>query len=272
MLGTIGQLRASRNLTVDEQVAIFLYILGRYFNKVLNAILRLQDHLLKAPSPVREDSTDEKWKWFKNCIGALDGTYIKVKISDIDKPRYHNRKGDTATNVSGVCSQDMQFIYVLVGWEGSAAGGRILRDALSRRNELPIQNVDAGYTNGKDFLAPYRGQRYHLCEWRTGHQPTTPEEFFNMKHLSARNIIEKCFGMLKMRWDIIRNSNFYPIKQQEIIIMACCLLQNHIRQNMPIDPIEARYGDNTQTEEEITELDGEPVTSVEPTQEWTDWR
>ncbi|KAH6778908.1 hypothetical protein C2S52_010145 [Perilla frutescens var. hirtella] len=297
MLETTGQLRAARNLAVDEQVAMFFYILAhhqknrtmktnflrsgetisRYFNKVLNAVLRIQDHLLKAPSPVRENSTDEKWKWFKNCIGALDGTYIKVKVSEIDKPRYRNRKGDTAINVLGVCSQDMQFIYVLAGWEGSAADGRILRDALSRRNGLPIQDgyyylVDAGYTNGKGFLAPYRGQRYHLCEWRNGHQPITPEEFFNMKHSSARNIIERCFGMLKMRWDIIRNPNFYPIKQQGRIIMACCLLQNHIRQNMPVDPIEAVYGDDTQNEEETIELDGEPITSVEPTQEWTDWR
>ncbi|KAH6786868.1 hypothetical protein C2S52_006420 [Perilla frutescens var. hirtella] len=297
MLETIGQLRATRNLTVDEQAAMFLYILAhhqknrtmrtnflrsgetisRYFNKVLNAVLKLQDHLLKAPFPFREDSTDEKWKWFKNCIGALDGTYIKVKVSEIDNPRYRNRKGDTAINVLGACSQDMQFIYVLAGWEGSAADGRILRDALSRRNGLPIQDgyyylVDAGYTNGKGFLAPYRGQRYHLSEWRTGHQPTTSEEFFNMKHSSARNIIEKCFGMLKMHWDIIRNANFYPIKQQGRIIMACCFLQNHIRQNMSVDPIETVYGDNTQNEEETIELDRNPITSVEPTQEWTDWR
>ncbi|KAH6832227.1 hypothetical protein C2S53_005576 [Perilla frutescens var. hirtella] len=108
MLEITGQLRATRNQTVDEQAAMFLYILAyhqknrtmktiflqsgesisRYFNKVLNVVLKLQDHLLKAPSSVREDSTDEKWKWFKNCIGALDVTYIKVKISEIDKPRY----------------------------------------------------------------------------------------------------------------------------------------------------------------------------------------
>ena len=132
--------------------------------------------------------------------------------------------------------------------------------------------VDAGYTNGKGFLAPFRGQRYHLSEWRNGRQPTTPEEFFNMKHASARNVIERCFGMLKMRWGIIRNPNFYPIKQQGRIIMACCLLQNHIREHMPVDPIENDYGDNLRNEEEAIGLDGESITSVEPTQEWTNWR
>ena len=55
-----------------------------------------------------------------------------------DKSRYRNRKGEIATNVLGVCSQDMQFIYVLPGWEGSAADGRVLRNAISRRNGLRV--------------------------------------------------------------------------------------------------------------------------------------
>ncbi|KAL0308813.1 UNVERIFIED_CONTAM: hypothetical protein Sradi_5823600 [Sesamum radiatum] len=90
----------------------------------------------------------------------------------------------------------MQFIYVLPGWEGSAADSRVLRDAIGRRNGFVVPRgsyylVDAGYTNGDGFLAPFRGQRYHLNDWSERHQPTTAEEFFNMRHASARNIIER---------------------------------------------------------------------------------
>ncbi|KAA8538077.1 hypothetical protein F0562_027685 [Nyssa sinensis] len=74
----------------------------------------------------------------QNCLGALDGTYIRVKVPIEDKARYRTRKNEIATNVLGVCSQDMQFIYVLPGWEGSAADGRMLRDAVSRRNGLRV--------------------------------------------------------------------------------------------------------------------------------------
>ena len=49
------------------------------------------------------------------------------------------------------------------------------------------------------FFAPFRGQRYHLNEWRQDYQPTRPEEFFNMKHVAARNVIKRCFGLLKLR-------------------------------------------------------------------------
>nr|KAJ0208084.1 hypothetical protein LSAT_V11C500276800 [Lactuca sativa] len=154
MLHTLGGLRTSRHMDIDEQVAIFLHIIA---------------HNVKN----------------RNCLGALDGTHIKCLVPLKDKPKYRTIKNDIATNVLGVCSQDMQFIYVLPGWEGSAADGRVLRDALLRPHGLKL--VDDGYTNVEGFLASYRGQRYHLNDCRAGHQPTTPKELFNMRHLSARN-------------------------------------------------------------------------------------
>ena len=69
-------------------------------------------------------------------MGVLDGTYIKLHVSEVDKPKYRTRKNEIATNVLGVCSKDMQFIYVLLRWEGSTHAMRVLRDALTRRNGL----------------------------------------------------------------------------------------------------------------------------------------
>ena len=71
-------------------------------------------------------------------MGALDGTFIPVNVKAADRARYRNRHGQVATNVLGVCTPELQFIYVLPGWEGSAADGRVLRDALSRRNGLKV--------------------------------------------------------------------------------------------------------------------------------------
>ncbi|PPD70662.1 hypothetical protein GOBAR_DD32456 [Gossypium barbadense] len=236
MLESIGGLKSTRFMLVDEQVAMFLHIIShhlknrvikhhfrrseetvsRAFHSVLNAVIRLQDVLFKKPEPITADSSDTRWKWFKNCLGALDGTHIKIRVPTVDKPRYRTRKGDIATNMLGVCTPEMQFVYVLPGWEGSVADGRVLRDAISRRHGLKVPHgcyylVDAGYTNCEGFLAPFRGQRYHLNEWRQGYQPSSPQEFFNMKHASARNVIERCFGLLKLRWGILRSPSFYLI-------------------------------------------------------------
>ncbi|KAM1495672.1 hypothetical protein ACFX2K_030329 [Malus domestica] len=136
----------------------------------------------------------------QNCLGALDGTHIDVHVPEIDKPRYRTRKGRVATNVLGVCSGDMQFIYVFPGWEGSASDSRVLHDAISRPNGFKVP-ADGGYTNGEGFLAPYRGIPYHLSEWE-GRTPSNKEEYFNMKHSKARNVIERCFGLLKGRQEM----------------------------------------------------------------------
>ena len=56
------------------------------------------------------------------------------------KGRFRNRKGDITTNALGVCSPDAQFIYVLPGWEGSAADGRVLRDAITRAHGLKLRH------------------------------------------------------------------------------------------------------------------------------------
>ncbi|XP_015689038.1 protein ALP1-like isoform X1 [Oryza brachyantha] len=168
----IGGLRDTRNMKLEEMVAMFLHILGhdeknraihidfqrssetvsRNFHKVLGAVLKLWTVLLKKPKPISTQCKEERWKWFKNCLGALDGTYIQVHVPAIDKPRYRSRKNNIATNVLGVCAPDMQFIYVFPGWEGSAADARVLRDALSRPNGFKVSRgcyylVDAGYKN-----------------------------------------------------------------------------------------------------------------------------
>ena len=38
----------------------------------------------------------------------------------------------------GVCTPDLQFVYVLPGWEGSVADSRVLRDAITRRHGLKV--------------------------------------------------------------------------------------------------------------------------------------
>ena len=57
-----------------------------------------------------------------------------------ERPKYRNRHRAVTTNILGVCTRDMKLIYVLPGWEGSAADGRVLRDALRRANGLRVPN------------------------------------------------------------------------------------------------------------------------------------
>ncbi|KAG6516054.1 hypothetical protein ZIOFF_026501 [Zingiber officinale] len=73
-----------------------------------------------------------------DCVCALDGTHIRVKVSNIDVPKYRGRKDWPATNVLAACSFDLKFTYILSGWEGTASDSRIIKNALSRHDKLLI--------------------------------------------------------------------------------------------------------------------------------------
>ncbi|KAL0558695.1 hypothetical protein IC582_003275 [Cucumis melo] len=130
--------------------------------------------------------------------------------------------------------------------------------------------IDAGYPNVDGFLTPYRGQCYHLQEWcGAENAPLTSKEFFNMKHSSARNVIERAFDVLKGRWAILRGKSYYPVKVQCRTILACCLLHNLINREMT----------NFDIEDNIDEVDSTHATTaandihyIETSNEWTQWR
>ncbi|XLR30902.1 hypothetical protein S83_058802, partial [Arachis hypogaea] len=72
------------------------------------------------------------------CLGALDEIYIDVTVLKNDKSRYRIRKSRISTNVLEVCNRNINFVYVLSGWEGSASDSRVLRDAITRHNGLKL--------------------------------------------------------------------------------------------------------------------------------------
>ncbi|XP_057540758.1 uncharacterized protein LOC130818611 [Amaranthus tricolor] len=254
VLVTRGDLVTTRNVTVIEIVAFFLHTLAhdlknrtigavftrsgetvsRQFHTVLKAVMKIGKYYIKQVDFNVTYDGDNKWKWFEGALGALDGTLIKMTVPVEDRPRYRDRKGDITTNVLATCDPSLRFNYVFPGWEGSASDPRILGDALRRPNGLKVPRnkyflVDLGYSNAQGFLAPYKGTCYHLNLWR-GSAPTNYKGLFNLRHSSARNTIERAFGLLKKRWAILRKSSFYDKQTQVRIINACFILHNFVRE------------------------------------------
>lgn len=129
--------------------------------------------LIKLPtsnSPVPDEIRMSKkfFPWFKDCLGAIDGTHIPMHVPEALRAAYRNRKGDISQNVLAATTMDMRFVYVLPGWEGSAADSRIFDDAHADDFTIPEGRyylADAGYPNCDVLLVPYRSVRYHLKEW-----------------------------------------------------------------------------------------------------------
>ncbi|KAK5793609.1 hypothetical protein PVK06_034761 [Gossypium arboreum] len=181
-------LQSTKSVNIREQVVIFLHIIGhnvrlrvigskyyrsietihRYFRVVLRAILKLYKlviRLLDESTPSEIRNNPRFYPYFKDYIGALDGTHVRASVPRRIQGRFRNRKGGTTQNVFAIITFNLKFFYVLVGWKGCAHDSRILSDALSRPIGLRILEgkyylVDARYGIPNGYVTPYRGVRY----------------------------------------------------------------------------------------------------------------
>ncbi|XP_039686926.1 protein ALP1-like [Medicago truncatula] len=258
-----GGLTHTRRASIEEQVAKFLHTVGhnvrnrvlsfffrrsgetisRHFHRVLDALIELEEIFLKQPDgtqvPPEICNNNRFYPYFKDCIGAIDCTHIRVKVPTELAPRYRGRKDYPTQNVLAACTFDLKFTYVLVGWEGTASDSRIVKSALTRRYPLKVPQgkyylADAGFPLKACLITPYRGERYHLQEY-SRNPPQNPRELFNNRHSSLRMSIECAFGVLKKRFPILQTSTepTFGIKTQNKIIVACCILHNYLMTEDP---------------------------------------
>jgi hypothetical protein len=116
-------------------------------------------------------NNDNLYPYFRDCIGAIDGTHLPAFVSEDERAPFRNRKGAISQNVLAACSFDFKFVYILSGWEGSASDSLVYQDARATDFKIPEGKyylADAGYPNTDSLMVPYRGVRYHLKEWGNG--------------------------------------------------------------------------------------------------------
>ena len=89
--------------------------------------------------------------------------------------------------------------------------------------------VDSGYPMRKGFLAPYKGERYHIGEFRPSEVLHHPDERFSYPHSSLRSVIERTFEVWKNKWKILRNMPPFHRRTQNLIIVTTMVLHNFVR-------------------------------------------
>ncbi|XP_038683034.1 uncharacterized protein LOC119983419 [Tripterygium wilfordii] len=185
----------TREVGLREMVAIFIYMVAqwvstravqdrfqhsdetihRQFHKVLDSIIRMSRDIMRLRDPElsvtrRQITENDKFNsFFNDCIGAIDGTHIAAVVPPDQRIPYIGRKEVITQNVIEICDFDMLFTFVCGGWEGSTHDSQIFNKVLTDvHNNLPhppagkYYLVDAGYPNQRGYLAPYKGQKYHL--------------------------------------------------------------------------------------------------------------
>ncbi|WVZ81644.1 hypothetical protein U9M48_028998 [Paspalum notatum var. saurae] len=203
--------------------------ISRFFREVLFAVGELRNEMILPPSSITPTKILHSPRWnlfFKDCVGAIDGTHVLARVPASEKAAFLGRKHTTTQNVMAAVDFDLRFTYVLAGWEGSAHDACILADALERDDGLRVPQVLPGRCRlccQAEFLPLYRSTRYHLREFGA-RRPRNAKELFNLGHSALR----RTFGALKNRFKILYNKPFHPYPTQVKLVLACCILHNWI--------------------------------------------
>ncbi|KAF3653499.1 putative Cell division protein kinase 7 [Capsicum annuum] len=109
----------------------------KHFHNALNVVSKLardiiRPHLNYNDGVGAHKPCSERYlSFFKDCIGALDGTHVKARLSQGQEILYIDRKGYPTKNILAVVDFNMCFTFALAGWEGSTHDIRIFLTSLT---------------------------------------------------------------------------------------------------------------------------------------------
>ncbi|KAG6745757.1 hypothetical protein POTOM_050263 [Populus tomentosa] len=231
-----GLLRHTNRIKIEEQLAIFLFIIGhnlrtravqelfrysgetisRHFNNVLNAIMAISLDFFQPPGSDIPPEILEDPRFYPYFKVILISLLLLLLVENFDVGKYYL--------------------------------------------------VDSKYANMPGFIAPYNGVLCHLNEFVGGYPSRDSRELFNQRHLLLRNVTDRIFGALKARFPILLSAPPYPLQTQVKLVVAACALHNYIRREKPDDWIFKMYEHDTvlQMEESLPPLEVEqPIMQVE---------
>ncbi|ADV21075.1 hypothetical protein I305_00877 [Cryptococcus gattii E566] len=201
----------SKHITAEEQLAIFLWICraaagsrkaASRFHHSHDTIQRINSapfYCTWIKQPTSENPTDVRivenpkfTPFFDDCVGALDGTQIRVRVLEGGKKPWRNRYAYLSTNTLAACDFSLRFVYVRAGYKGSGNDQNVFNDAMTDNVIIPkgrFYLADAGYGVHPGLRVPYRGVRYHLKEWgKANTRPRNEQELYNLRHASTPNV------------------------------------------------------------------------------------
>ncbi|XP_008178347.1 putative nuclease HARBI1 [Acyrthosiphon pisum] len=156
---------------------------------------------------------------FPGVIGCIDCAHVAItppssnlNLDENQHPEYIyvNRKGYHSINVQLICDSKLKILNVNALFPGSTHDIHVWNNS----SVLPI--FDSGYPLLQWLLTPISN-------------PTTEAEaFYNKRQMSTKSVIERCNGVLKMRFRCFlkdRTLHYKPEKASSII-NACIVLHN----------------------------------------------
>ncbi|XP_066600749.1 putative nuclease HARBI1 [Prorops nasuta] len=169
------------------------------------------------------EATQRKYG-FPGVLGAIDGTHVKIVKPEEHPEAYINRKGYYSIQLQVVCDHELKFINCYAGQVGSVHDMRVFK--LSNFSNLLNEE---NFPNNSHLLgdAAYTINKYILTPFKDYGNLNGSEVAYNNRHSSARMMIERAIGLLKIRFrSILDKLRMTRTKLISKYIIACCIMHN----------------------------------------------
>ncbi|XP_045031108.1 putative nuclease HARBI1 [Daphnia magna] len=141
-------------------------------------------------------------------IGCIDGTHIRLQRPTVHEKAYVNRKNYHSISVQGICDANHKFLSVCATKPGSCHDSSIFKcSTIGKKFKAgdfgtSIMLGDSGYANTPFLIIPYN-------------EPTEAYKTrFNAAHKTTRCVIDRAFGILKKRFNVLHSEiRMPPVKR-----------------------------------------------------------
>lgn len=157
---------------------------------------------------------------FRNVIGAIDCTHIRIKKVGGNSAQYYiNRKGYSSLNVQVVCDSKLKIRDIVAHWRGCTHDARIFRESRIKQRfenrEFSGRLLgDSGYGLTNYLFTPIQNPH------------TAKGESYNRAHILTRNTIERCFGVWEQRSQCLLQGFSVSLENVKLYIVALAVLHN----------------------------------------------
>ncbi|KAK2363624.1 putative nuclease HARBI1 [Trifolium repens] len=186
-LRSTGIVKDSTKATIEEKVAKFLHIVGHnvknrtvsfFFHRSGETVSQVPPEILHNP---------RFFPYFKDCIGAIDGTHSRVKVRRADAPRFRGRKD--VVLLLWLSYQQIVVAEKLLHCSKISLTGKLkLVDEKSKEGEFARNALFSKHSEMKDWPSDHDFQVFKLeieniflIDWFGGPKPLTVEEYLHPK-------------------------------------------------------------------------------------------
>lgn len=192
----------------------------RVIKRVVITINRtLYDELVRFP----EDMDSVRQQFFDiagmpSVCGLVDGSLIEIKAPNENECQFIDRHGNHSVNAIFVCGPRMKFFFCSARYPGS------VHDSRAFRNSSLFTLFDANWRPFPSAII-LGDSAYPTKEWLIPPLPvavTEAEQRFNASHKTTRSTIERAFGLLKQRFNVLKTPIRVQTPEYACEIIKCC--------------------------------------------------